>query len=189
MTANDIPVVSGNTYVRWGRTSCPLLHSELVYSGRMGGSQYDRGGGYNPQCFPDEPQYLTTGTNTQAPRVTGAEYQVKGNILEQQSLTNNNVPCSVCLATGRTSILMIPGYTRCPDDSWTKEYVGYLMAGKHTHKRSQFLCLDKEPEKMSGYEDNRNGELLYHTGVFCTNFNNCPPYINNAELSCVVCSK
>ena len=50
----------GQTYVRWGRTTCPGNQStEVVYSGRAGGSWYhSNGGATNYICMPDNPDYL-----------------------------------------------------------------------------------------------------------------------------------
>ena len=55
------------TYVRWGRTTCPQnISTELVYSGRAGGSQYNRGGGAtNHLCRPDDPDYLQFDSSVQ----------------------------------------------------------------------------------------------------------------------------
>ena len=39
----------------------------------------------------------------------------------------HNVPCTVCMAVSRCSLLMIPGKTSCPV-SWTTEYVNSLMS-------------------------------------------------------------
>ena len=51
------------TYVRWGRTTCPASQStELVYSGRAGGSWWGKhGGATNHLCMPDDPDYLRYG--------------------------------------------------------------------------------------------------------------------------------
>ena len=84
--------VGGVTYTRWGSTSCP---STLVYSGRAGGTHYDkRGGGSNYLCMPDDPEYglaYRAGVQGRSP-VGGAEYKeplVSGH-------HNRNVPCAVC---------------------------------------------------------------------------------------------
>ena len=55
-----VPSNCAGMYVRWGRTTCPVNHStELVYSGRAGGSSYNsHGGATNYLCLPDNPDYL-----------------------------------------------------------------------------------------------------------------------------------
>ena len=55
-----VPCNCAQTYVRWGRTTCPVNQStELVYSGRAGGSWWSKtGGATNYLCMPDDPDYL-----------------------------------------------------------------------------------------------------------------------------------
>ena len=52
--------ISGVTYTRWGRTSCPSdTEAQLVYSGRAGGTNYNaRGGSAERICLPDNPDYI-----------------------------------------------------------------------------------------------------------------------------------
>ena len=54
------PVTAGVTYIRWGRTTCPqAAGTQLVYSGRIAGTQYSkRGGSAEKICLPDDPDYL-----------------------------------------------------------------------------------------------------------------------------------
>ena len=72
------PVECGQTYVRWGRTTCPGNQStELVYSGRAGGSWYrETGGATNYLCMPDNPDYLQYNSGNY---VYGAEYIAEQN--------------------------------------------------------------------------------------------------------------
>ena len=104
----------GLTYVRWGRTTClGNQATELVYSGRAEGSWYDKtGGATNYLCIPDNPDYLQYDTRVQGyGYIYGVEYdldpgqplQVNPNVHEQ------NVPCAVCMAVSRCSLLMVPG--------------------------------------------------------------------------------
>ena len=64
------------------------------------------------------------------------------------------------------------------------------MTEHYTHKRSsQYVCLDKSPDVVAGRPGNENGALMYMVQASCASLGHCPPYINNAELTCVVCSK
>lgn len=189
---DEIPSVEGGTYIRWGRTSC-ANGSDIMYSGKMGGSQFNEGGGYNPQCFPLSPEYLeTSGRSGHMPglmEIKAAGYQIThGTLNTNKKLTNERVPCSVCMAKHRASILMIPGNTRCPDSAWTEEYVGYLMAEHQNNKRSEFICVDKHAEPTDTLKST-NGFVLHHQAIKCSNFGNCPPYKDGEELACVLCSK
>ena len=50
------PRSGGVTYTRWGKSSCPnITGTELVYSGRTGGSHYQHGGAANYLCMPTDP--------------------------------------------------------------------------------------------------------------------------------------
>ena len=142
-------------YVRWGRTTCPVNQStELVYSGRAGGSRYNSpGGATNYLCMPDDPDYLQYAPGVQPNSfVYGVEYALATGqpFHVQPNVHAHNVPCAVCMAVSRCSLLMIPAKTQCPT-SWTREYVGYLMSGAHNHALpTTYECVDKDPESVPG---------------------------------------
>ena len=183
------PASGGAVYVRWGRTICPSDQgTELVYSGRAGGSRWDhQGGGTNHLCLPDNPDHLQYGSGVQGwSYVYGVEYRPRSS-QPLQSVNNHNVPCAVCHVTTRATLLMIPAKVNCPTN-WTTEYTGYLMSAGWSHHRSTYACVDKDPESVSGlngYDD--NNALLYHVEPICPRFP-CPPYDREKELTCVVCS-
>ena len=109
----------GQTYVRWGRTVCPQNQgTELVYSGRAGGSRYDRtGGATNHLCMPDNPDYLQFASGNQGRNyVYGVEYEPYPSqpFRVNPNVQYHNVPCAVCMAVSRCSLLMIPAKTQCP---------------------------------------------------------------------------
>jgi len=66
----------GVVYVRWDHNSCPDTGTELVYTGRAGGSHYSHTeGGGNPQCLPN---YLKTVSGSQYyGYMYGAEYYMR----------------------------------------------------------------------------------------------------------------
>ena len=172
-------------YTRWGNSACPnITGTELVYTGRAGGSPYrDRGGASNYICLPFDPEYILTsrGRVQGDSPVWGAEYQepVVG-------VDEGDVPCAVCHVTTRETVLMIPAKASCPT-SWTEEYVGYLMSGREGRSRSTFVCVDRDQESLAGTGRNNDGAVFYHAEVDCTNLP-CPPYNNGQELNCVVCT-
>lgn len=64
------------------------------------------------------------------------------------------------------------------------------MSGYYGHKRAyNYECVDKEPEAIAGRNGNENGALFYFVQASCPSLGHCPPYIEGAELTCVVCSK
>ena len=68
----------GQTYVRWGRTVCPQYQgTELVYSGRAGGSWWSKtGGATNHLCMPDNPDYLQFASGIQGNNYVYGVYRV-----------------------------------------------------------------------------------------------------------------
>ncbi|XP_072024335.1 uncharacterized protein [Amphiura filiformis] len=188
------PVISGAVYIRWGRSTCPST-ADLVYNGLAGGEHYThQGGGSNYLCLPSTPEYDEHQSGDEGGRghVYSAEYETH-NFPPFASKAEHEVPCVVCHASNRGSMLMIPAMKTCPT-GWTEEYHGYLMTDDYRHRRRDFVCMDRSPESLSGGSSgNQNGALFYPVEGRCggTNPGNlpCPPYTSGRELSCVVCTK
>ena len=180
------PRSGGVIYTRWGNSSCPTtVGTELVYSGRVGGSHYlHKGGAANYLCMPLDPEY----TLRHRAGVNGHNY-VYGTEYESpiQGTQDHNVPCAVCAVSTREMVLVIPAKTSCPT-SWTREYYGYLMSEYYNHARSMYECIDKDQGSISGSVANTNGALFYHVEASCDGMP-CPPYDPQKELNCVVCTK
>ena len=182
------PTIGGVGYTRWGNSACPnIAGTELVYTGRAGGTHYNQiGGGANYLCLPMDPEYALPsrgGVQGYSP-IWGAEYQypVDGE-------HDHDVPCAVCHVTTRLTVLMIPAKASCPT-SWTEEYDGYLMADHigSDHSRTMFVCVDRAQESIPGTSADINGATFHNTEADCTGLP-CPPYNNEQELNCVVCTK
>ena len=185
------PATGGGTvYTRWGRTSCPMNQgTDLVYSGRAGGSYFHhRGGAANLLCLPDDPEYsrYASGVQDFSP-LRGAEYRgASGQPLSSKS--SHNMPCAVCCTSTRSKLLVIPAKLTCPTN-WTTEYTGYLMAAHYSHNgRTLFECVDDQPESVPGLnaQDNNNA-IYYHAEATCNSLS-CPPYDSEKELTCAVCT-
>ena len=185
------PSSGGVTYVRWGRTTCPdTTGTELVYTGRAGGSQHDHsGGGSNYQCVVEDPENFDFGPGTvDASYMFGAEYEMWGDIPSvNHALDDHDVPCVVCYVSERETVLMIPGKYTCPQN-WVREYYGYLMAERHNHHRSTFECMDVDAETEISGRDSRDGALFYHVEPRCGSLP-CPPYEEEKEMTCAVCTR
>ncbi|XP_045169161.2 uncharacterized protein LOC123531922 [Mercenaria mercenaria] len=182
---------TGNTYIRWGRTECPGNGTEMVYKGYAAGGLYsNKGAASNYLCLPEEPVWgvyedseQTSGT------VYGAEYELYDRNMDRffgKTMLNHDVPCCIC-RTKRPSVLFIPGRNICYD-GWTLEYSGYLTSGHDSHHATEFVCLDINPEIISGGFSDTNGKLFYFVEARCGSLK-CPPYVNGRELTCAVCSK
>eukprot|EP00058_Branchiostoma_floridae_P013322 XP_002598810.1 hypothetical protein BRAFLDRAFT_74513 [Branchiostoma floridae] len=181
----------GSVYIRWGRTTCPNdTETSIIYDGIAGGTYYTHtGGGANYVCLPKDPEWgvFTDGLQGTA-YMHGAEYQHPGNSpFQGASLSNHNVPCAVCHVASRGSKLMIPARLSCPS-GWTPEYKGYVMTESLSHYRSEFVCMDGEPETRPGGHVNENGALFYPVEARCGSLP-CPNYVQGRELTCVVCTK
>ena len=184
--------VSGVTYTRWGKSSCPNSTGvQLVYSGRAGGTHYlAHGGAAEMICIPDNPDYIpeTSGvTVTHYSIVRGAEYEFFVGPLA--NVTEHNAPCAVCYVPNRATTIMIPAKTMCPS-GWTREYYGYLTTGAEltTHQRQSYTCLDIAPGVVEGTSANTNPTLFYYTIANCDGLS-CPPFETGRILACAVCTK
>jgi len=133
--------------------------------------------------------------------VAGVEYELFNNLPFYNNIfseTNNNgnqlqdnpAPCAVCYVQGRSTVLMIPARTQCPD-GWTTEYGGYLASeyagAADSRKRSSYVCWDEAPEVAVG-GTSQNQAVIYPVEVECGSLP-CSVYYSGRELTCVVCSK
>ena len=177
----------GVVYVRWGHNSCPKSGAQLVYAGRAGGSYYGhKGGGGNPQCLPLDPTFYKTISGSQSwAYMYGAEYQATDPLVSNSHDTD--VPCAVCYVPTRSAVYMIPAKYDCPKN-WTREYFGYLMSQRHNQYRTQFSCVDHSLTPVTGSSHDHNGLLFYTVEGRCGSLP-CPPYSEDKELSCAVCTK
>ncbi|XP_063436740.1 short-chain collagen C4-like [Mytilus trossulus] len=183
----------GVTYIRWGKTQCDGSNTETLYSGQAGGSQYSQpGSSVNYLCLPLNPDgALPLKAHSWYAFLCGAEYQVnEGNTPQgiRSDIFNHDVACAACLAKGKLSSIMIPGWKTC-NNGWTKEYDGILMAGHPIHAASsEYACVDKVTETIAGGSRDENGILFYPVKTVCGSLK-CPPYKPDTDVPCVVCSK
>ena len=181
----------GAVYVRWGRTSCPTDQgTELLYSGRAGGSMKDhQGAGANYLCMPNDPDHMQYDSGVQGrSTIYGVEYRPHSS-QPLISSRGHNVPCALCYTATRDTIVMIPAKIYCPS-KWTVEYTGYLMTSNIANFRSTHECIDKDPESVPGLNAEINEmSTLLHVEPVCTGSFSCPPYDAGKELTCVVCSR
>ena len=184
--------VSGVTYTRWGKSSCPsATGAQLVYSGRVGGTYYNsQGGSAERICLPDDPVYVPeiSGVSLEAVLhsvIQGAEYEF--HVGPAANVTDHNVPCVVCYVPTRAVTIMVPAKPTCPP-SWTREYFGYLTTDHDGYYRTMYTCIDSSPDVIESSEGNEDGALFHHTTTNCNGVP-CPPYEATRILSCAVCTK
>jgi len=90
---------------------------------------------------------------------------------------------------------MIPGTHVCPA-GWTQEYHGYLMSQyaietEVPRYRTEYICVDGSPEesiKPPGQSGQDNQSVFYYVRAKCGSLR-CPPYKEDREVTCVVCTK
>lgn len=180
---------SAVVYTRWGRTSCPA-GSELVYEGIVGGAHYSHsGGGVSTVCLSKNPTWDGfNDTDQNGNLLYGAEYETGASgISSFTGLHDFNAPCAVCLRTGRAAVIMVPGTQVCPG-TWSLEYAGYLMSNQYQLSKSDTVCVDRQAEPIAATNANQNGTLWYSTEAECGSLP-CPPYVQNREVTCSVCSR
>ncbi|XP_028402161.1 uncharacterized protein LOC114525143 [Dendronephthya gigantea] len=160
----------------------------------MGGSYFNHhGGAANYLCLPLNPIFEKYVNGFQgSANIHGTEYEAVGEqnkIFPNTNIEDDNAPCAVCQAKSRVSHMMIPARNVCPS-GWTMEYKGYLMTAHYGHKgRTQFICVDGDPEATHGSHKSTNGALLYFVEGYCNHELPCPPYVQGRELTCVVCTQ
>lgn len=102
-----------------------------MQSGYAAGANVDAGGsGSNYLCLPEDPQWKTylAGIHANAAEgyIAGVEYEVfnsgvyHNNVFSESNnggnpLAQRPAPCAVCYAAGRSTVLMVPARTQCPD--------------------------------------------------------------------------
>ncbi|KAI8495763.1 hypothetical protein Bbelb_267350 [Branchiostoma belcheri] len=189
----DLTPSFGDVYVRWGRETCGE-NADTIYDGKWISSPPRGGSDY--QCLPleDVEWNSPVAGNQHQSYMYGTEYQVGAGYFStdnMESITNPgnyDVPCSVCLVSGRSAHVMIPARLSCPQ-GWSKEYSGYLMSAKHSHYNNKnFICVDGAPNLVPGSAANNDEALLYLVEAQCGSLP-CGPYISGYELTCVVCTK
>jgi len=166
----------------------------ITFEGHAAGPRYDQGGsGSNFLCLHEDPQWKTYIDGDQNyGEIYGVQYELSSNSVFSKSNNGGNsldekpAPCAVCYVGGRSTILMVPARTQCPD-GWTMEYAGYLASAHSNEKRSSYMCLDETPEVSVGATE-QNQATIFPVEVFCGSLP-CSVYHDGRELTCVVCSK
>ena len=186
----DASSAGGVSFTRWGRTTCPDTNAtQTLYQGTMAGSSYNHAGSAEYQCLHQQPQFLRTTPGIQQGRgfLYGTEYEALNSPPAFSDMFRHDAPCAVCYTPTRTAKITIPARTSCPP-SWTREYHGYLMADRYSHKPRIPVCIDVNAESVAGSARHNVRSLLYFLETTCTGIR-CPPYSNGGEIACAVCTK
>jgi len=154
----------------------------------------------NYLCLHGDPQWKTYINGTQwnfNTHIWGAQYRLeytgdmRNNIFSESNNGGNPLnykpaPCAACYVVGRSTILMVPARTQCPD-GWTAEYAGYLASASRPGVGSDYICWDEAPEVAVGKKWQVRVSIN-PVEVQCGTLP-CTLYIEGRELTCVVCSR
>ncbi|KAL4236736.1 hypothetical protein ACF0H5_005120 [Mactra antiquata] len=174
-----------------------LRHSEEVVKelskkieGFTAGKKYgENGGGSDTICLPEDPSWsnFTTGTNGGRGYVYGTEIDIgEPSGVFETKVNDEDIPCAACHIK-TSSVIMIPGRSHCYT-GWHLEYSGYLMTAFYNEKSPHnHVCVDHHPEALHRGQANDNQHILFVAVSKCGSLP-CPPYDENKELACVVCS-
>lgn len=126
--------------------------------------------------------------------IYGVEYELgDSNIFDTsgKSGTYFDAVCSVCKIEQKSSTIMVPATTVCPD-GWRREYHGYIMAQKRYLKRTEYICVDHKPDLDIATKNWGKGAFLHFVetrcGVLPCRTSKGNHYQEFLELSCAVCS-
>ncbi|XP_063424143.1 uncharacterized protein LOC134707911 isoform X2 [Mytilus trossulus] len=186
--------VTGQVYTHWGSTTCGST-AQLLYSGVMaGGPQGTAGSGSDYLCMPTTPSYTgdeSGSTESERGQLYGIQLGLDTSAWPSPFDISKNgyvVDCAVCQILANPAVFMQAATNTCPT-GWTVVYTGYLMseiAAGVTATSKGYACLDKDaPLSTAGSADNA---FVYPVEGKCGTLA-CPSYEDNAELTCVVCSK
>ena len=126
---------------------------EVFFSSSNGHS----GSGFNRLCVPEEPEFglVHYDKSCSGSFLYGQEYETSGyGIRNLTSLAHYRVPCTVC-EVDHGPVMMVPGVIDCPAN-WEKEYDGYLLSNYYSSHKGEYVCVDREAEKMDDSRGNWN---------------------------------
>lgn len=178
--------MGGLTYVRWGRTTCPVGSARIVYSGQAAGSRHDkpRTGGSPFICVPNQPWYFGQ-VDPSTPLANASDRSPQSQALDKtRSLLHGTyfyLSCVLCLVRRRSVQIMLPARKECYR-GWHREYDGYLAVQTNWKDHKNVICIDRHSRGLLQ-------EAQYVRGLYasCETLS-CPPYVQSERLPCVVCT-
>jgi len=176
----------GLTYIRWGRTTCPVGDARIVYSGQAAGTRHEksRTGGSPFICVPNQPWYFgQVDPSTPLANVSRTSPEILALDQTRSSLhgTYFYLSCVLCLVRKRSVQIMLPARKECYR-GWHREYDGYLAVQTNWKDHKDLICVDRQSRGLLQDADYVRG--LYAS---CNSFS-CPPYVETERLPCVVCT-
>ncbi|CAL1275486.1 unnamed protein product [Larinioides sclopetarius] len=140
-----------SVYVHWGKKTCGNKASNPLYTGYMTSFlEVGIGAGTNYLCLPEKPDLNTdsdaVGLNARTTKLGAVRYMSMSMFKGQgKSIEDKVTPCVVCETPNRPTVKMFPSVNICPGD-WVPEYSGYIVGNFHGKLRSEFTCVDQDPD-------------------------------------------
>ena len=53
---------------------------------------------------------------------------------------------------------MVPAHNKC-HDGWTREYYGFVMAADSSHRKGDYICMDRDMKTLPGHATNQDSHL------------------------------
>ncbi|CAG2246239.1 unnamed protein product [Mytilus edulis] len=180
--------IHGSTYIRWGRGDCSGTNTNLVYSGYAVGEKYIysgsyKGGASNMLCLPTDPELSNNTASSSDSYMYGTEYEDS----HFGASVNEDVTCALCRSANTSSSVMFPSRKTCYS-GWKFEYGGIIVSSAYSYNPSPYICVDSNPSFVTGGKRSNDDHLLYITKMRCGSLP-CPPYVDNVQVYCVICSK
>ncbi|XP_062587929.1 short-chain collagen C4-like [Saccostrea cucullata] len=163
------------------------LPIQVSLKGYAAGGWWDNTGApSNYLCLPEHPASSgKTYSSSYVNYIYGVEYETD---FWKVHSHDEDAPCAVCASLSGSKMMMIPGRNKCYS-GWTMQYHGYLGASRYNHKQNtEYVCVDHDPDFLNGGERQTDGALFYPVLFQCGALQ-CPPYVNNQAVDCVVCTK
>ena len=191
---NKVTTKYNLVYERIGSKECPnITGTSLVYTGFTTGFPTSQTGSTTFKCLPNpdafnisyyEPEKDSRYTNVSEVRfVNTTGYRT---FVQEDNNYNSDAVCAVCQVNGRDTIQILPARSECLNNSWTKEYNGYLMTDDDG---TVFTCVDKNMESFTNYITPKVGAPVLRHVVAPLEEITGGKYDAGKVLSCVVCSK
>ena len=146
--------------------------------------------------MPLSPEYTKPATPGFQPKASlfGVQYGQVNDLFppiqgHKANISYLGVPCAVCRAERRGSLMMIPARNVCPTGRWTREYIGYLMTDISNSIAPDYICVDADATGVELKHNERHSANSFLTSVLgkCGVLP-CSSYEPNRDLTCVVCT-
>ncbi|KAF8789616.1 Stonustoxin subunit alpha like protein [Argiope bruennichi] len=180
----DDPKKPRSVYVHWGKKECGNKASNPLYVGYMTSFLEDGiGAGTNYVCLPEKPNLSVdsdaVGLNERTSKLAAVRYMNMSMFSGRGKRIEGLVtPCVVCETPNRPTVKMFPSMGFCPGD-WVTEYTGYIIGNFQGKLRSEFTCIDQNPDVYNNTSKARAEPFILPVKLE-TNKNSIP---------CTVCSK